>query len=253
MANWIGGAFVHRDHKGDKGNRAPIEAVSAEVQRDALKWVVEYSFKDEAFGLTPAVLQRLRSDLLASDESFKGFKEATFPIHDRVMGVQSSVLTMLLNPTNPNAKTVLRDVEVAARSMGLQIQVYNATATGEIDTALAAMMRERPDGVLFIPDPVFNARRVPLVHWASRHALPAIYWQREFPEAGGLISYGSSISEAFHQVGVYAGRILKGDKVADLPVVRSDKFELVINHQAARLIGITVTPSLLTRAHQVIE
>jgi putative ABC transport system substrate-binding protein len=88
---------------------------------------------------------------------------------------------------------------------------------------------------------------------ASRHALPTIYWQREFPEAGGLMSYGSSIGEAFHQVGVYTGRILKGDKVADLPVVQSDKFELVINHQAARLIGLTVPTSLLTRAHQVIE
>ena len=99
MTNWIGGAYVYRDHKGDKGNRAPIEAVSVAAQRDALKWVVDNSFKDEAFGLSPEILQRLRTDGLVSDESFYGFQEASYPIHDRVSGVQSTVLTMLLNPT----------------------------------------------------------------------------------------------------------------------------------------------------------
>jgi putative ABC transport system substrate-binding protein len=144
-------------------------------------------------------------------------------------------------------------VHVAARALGLQIQVFNASTSREIDMAFAVMMRERPDGFLVIPDPVFQWRRIQLVHLASRHALPAIYWQREFAEAGGLISYGSSIGEAFHQVGVYTGRILRGDKVAVLPVVQSDKFELVIHHQAARLIGLTVPPALLARADEVIE
>ncbi len=99
MANWVGGALVHRDHKGDKGNRAPIETVPAATQRAALRWVVDSTFKDAAYGLTPAILRRLRTDSLASDESFRGFQEPTFPVHDRIMGVQSSVLTMLLNPT----------------------------------------------------------------------------------------------------------------------------------------------------------
>ena len=119
--------------------------------------------------------------------------------------------------------------------------------------AFAAMARERADAFLFLPDPTFNGRRIQLVHLATRHAIPAMYWQREFTEAGGLISYGSSIGDAFRQVGIYTGRILKGDKVADLPVVQSDKFELVINHQTARILGITVSPPLLARADEVID
>jgi len=137
--------------------------------------------------------------------------------------------------------------------MGLQIQVYNAGNSREIDMAFAAMTSERADAFFFIADPSFNGRRIQLVHLATRHAIPAIYWQREFTEVGGLISYGSNIGEAFRQVGIYAGRVLKGDKIADLPVVRSDKFELVINHQTARMLGITVPPSLLARADEVIE
>jgi putative ABC transport system substrate-binding protein len=137
--------------------------------------------------------------------------------------------------------------------MGLQMQVFNARTSREIDNAFATLVRQRPDALVLVPDPVFNGRRIQLVHLASRHALPAIYWQREFPEAGGLISYGSNIGDAFRQVGAYAGRILKGAKVADLPVVQSDKFELVVNHQAARTLALTIAPSLLARADVVIE
>ena len=162
-------------------------------------------------------------------------------------------VAVLINPTNLTTDVQVNDVQAAGRAMGLQLQVFNATTSREIDAAFAALARERPDALFFIPDPVFNARRIHLVHLASRHALPAIYWQREFAEAGGLISYGSSIGESFRQAGVYTGRILKGAKPADLPVVQSDKFELVINHQTARMLGITVPPSLLARADEVIE
>jgi putative ABC transport system substrate-binding protein len=162
-------------------------------------------------------------------------------------------VAVLYNPASPASEPRLSDVQAAARTMGLQIQVFNAGTSREIDTAFAAVAHERADGLLLLPDPVFNGRRIQLVHLASRHALPAIYWQREFAEAGGLMSYGSSIGDAFRHIGVYTGRILKGAKPADLPVVQSTKFELVINHQTARMLGLTVPPSLLATADEVIE
>jgi putative tryptophan/tyrosine transport system substrate-binding protein len=162
-------------------------------------------------------------------------------------------VAVLWNPAEPSSEIRMNEVRSAASAMGLQIRVYNAGNSREIDMAFAAMAREGADAFLFIPDPSFNGRRIQLVHLATRHGIPAIYWQREFAEVGGLISYGSSIGNAFRQVGIYAGRVLKGDKVADLPVVQSDRFELVINHQTARMLGITVPPSLLARADEVIE
>jgi len=163
-------------------------------------------------------------------------------------------IAVLANPASPTSgEAATRDLPAAAHAMGLQIQIFNASSGREIDAAYAAIMRERPDALFVAPDPVFNGRRIQLVHLASRHALPAIYWQREFAEIGGLMSYGSSIGEAFRQVGAYAGRIVKGAKPADLPVVQSTRFELVINNQAARLFGISVPPSLLARADDVIE
>jgi putative ABC transport system substrate-binding protein len=131
-------------------------------------------------------------------------------------------------------------VEAAANVMGLHIQVMKARTSSEIDAALASLGRERPD-VLFVGgDALFNSRRVQLVNLASRHAIPAIYADRILTEAGGLMSYGSDIMDAHRQVGVYAGRILKGVKPADLPVVQASKFELVINAETARMLGLTV-------------
>ena len=147
----------------------------------------------------------------------------------------------------------MKEVEPAARAMGLQIQVHNAGTKREIDAAFATFVRERPDAVFVGGDPVFTSRRVQLVQLAMRHALPATYTLRDYAEVGGLMSYGTNIADAYRQAGVYTGRILNGEKAADLPVVQSTKFELVINLQTASILGLTVPPTLLATADEVIE
>jgi putative ABC transport system substrate-binding protein len=163
-------------------------------------------------------------------------------------------VAVLVNPANAaTAETNLRDAQAAARAMGLQVQVLNASTSREINSAFASLARERPDALFVGGDGFFLSRRVQLVNLASRHAVPAIYDARQFPEVGGLMSYGSNIEDAFRQVGVYAGRVLKGAKPADLPVVQSSKFELVINAETARMLDLTIPPTLLSVADEVIE
>jgi putative ABC transport system substrate-binding protein len=162
-------------------------------------------------------------------------------------------VAVLANPTNPVTEITLRGTELAARAMGLQLQVFNASTSGGIDAAFANFVRERPDALFVGGDAFFNGRRVQLVNAAARHAVAATYSAREFAEVGGLMSYGGNVVDAYRQVGIYTGRILKGAKPADLPVVQSSKFELVINHQTARTLGLTVPPMLLARADEVIE
>ena len=171
----------------------------------------------------------------------------------REMVTGATHVAVLVNPTNPTMETTVRDVEAAARTTGLQVQVFNASTSGEIDAAFASFARERPDAVFVQLDVFLNSRRAQLVNLASRHALPATYANRDFAEMGGLMSYGANIADAFRQVGVYAGRILKGAKPAELPVVQASKFELVINNQTARMLGLTVPPTLLATADEVIE
>ena len=163
-------------------------------------------------------------------------------------------IAVLVNPANATTtETTLRDVQPAARAMGLQIQVLNASTNREIDAAFATFVRERPDAVFVGIDPFLISRRVQLAQLATLHQVPAAYALREFAEAGGLMSYGTNIADAFRQAGVYAGRILKGAKPADLPVVQSTKFELVINASTARMLGLTVPSTLLATADEVIE
>jgi ABC-type uncharacterized transport system substrate-binding protein len=161
---------------------------------------------------------------------------------------------LLVNSANTAVTSAtLADAEAAARALGLQVQTYKASTRGEIDVAFAALVRERPDALFVAPDGFFISRRVQLTSLARRHALPVAYPVREYVDVGGLMSYGTSISDMYRQVGDYAGRILKGVKPADLPVVQAIKFELVINLQAARLLGLDVPPALLARADEVIE
>jgi putative ABC transport system substrate-binding protein len=163
-------------------------------------------------------------------------------------------VAVLVNPTNVAVtETTLRDVQSAARSMGLQIQVVNASTSHEINAVFATFVRERPDALFVGVDAFLNNRRAQLVNLASRHTLPATFSNREIVEVGGLMSYGSNIADAFRQVGLYAGRILKGAKPAELPVVQANKFELVINAQTARMLRLTVPPTLLSVADEVIE
>src|SRR5262245_53171200 len=163
-------------------------------------------------------------------------------------------VAVLVNPAEAViAETTLREVEPAARALGLQIQIYKASSSAEINVAFAAMAHERPDALFISSGPFFGARRVQLANLASRHAIPAISNSRLHPEAGGLISYGTDRMFRFRQAGIYAGRILKGAKPADLPIVQSTKFELVINAETARMLGISVPPPLLAIADEVIE
>jgi putative tryptophan/tyrosine transport system substrate-binding protein len=163
-------------------------------------------------------------------------------------------VAVLVNPADAaTTETPLRALEPAARAKGLQIQTLNASTSREINTAFATLLRERPDALFVNSDPFFQTRRMQLTHLASRHAIPTVYSVRDYVEAGGLMSYGTNVTDAWRQVGVYTGRILKGAKPADLPVVQSSKFELVINAETARMLGLTVPPTLLATADEVIE
>jgi putative tryptophan/tyrosine transport system substrate-binding protein len=160
---------------------------------------------------------------------------------------------VLVNPTGPNAESTLRDVQSAARAVALDIQVLNAGTPREISAAFETLVREQRD-VLFVDlDPFLTSRRVQLVTLATRHAVPTSYAVREFTEIGGLVSYGASLTDAYRQLGVYTGLILKGAKPSEVPVVQASKFELVINAETARILGLTVPPSLLAVADEVIE
>ena len=161
---------------------------------------------------------------------------------------------VLVNPDNAgNTQATLRDVEPAARAIGLQIQVLNASSVGEIDASFASLARARADALFVAGDSFFNARRLQFALLAARHGLPASYANRDYPIAGGLMSYGSNVTDYFRQVAIYAGQILKGAKPADLPVMQSSKLELVINAQAARVIGLTLSDKPLVAADEVIE
>jgi putative ABC transport system substrate-binding protein len=172
-------------------------------------------------------------------------------LHELVPGAVR--VAVLVNPAYPDSEPMVRDVVAAARAMGLQIQLLNASNSREINAAFASLVHERPDALFVGSEPFLNSRRVQLVHLASRHAVPATYGLRDYAEVGGLMSYGPNIADTFRQVGVYTGRILKGTKPADLPVVQASKFELVINAETARLLGLTVPDKLLVAADEVIE
>jgi putative ABC transport system substrate-binding protein len=162
-------------------------------------------------------------------------------------------VAVLVDPIGSTAETTVRDVEAAARAMGLQVRVLRVSTSPEINAAFTTLVHERPDALFVGTGPFFTDRRVQLAIMAARHVIPMTSGARAIAEAGGLMSYGSNITDAFRQVGVYTGQILKGAKPAELPVVQASKFELVINLQTARALGLDVPPGLLARADDVIE
>ena len=162
-------------------------------------------------------------------------------------------IALLVNPDNANAEAVTREMVAAASAIGVQVEIIRASDTRAIDAAFEGLGRNKTDALVVGADPFFFNRRVQFATLATRHAIPTVHTVREFAEAGCLMSYGTSLSEVFRQIGVYAGRILKGAKPADLPVVQSTKFDFVINLSTAKTLGLTVPPTLLARADEVIE
>jgi len=165
----------------------------------------------------------------------------------------ATIVAALLNPTNPNAETLSRELQAAARTLGLQLHVLHASAEGDFDMVFATILKLRAGGVMIGSDPFFNGRSKQLAELALHYAVPTIFQYRAFAAAGGLMSYGSSFTEPLRQTGAYTGRILKGEKPADLPVQQSTKVELIINLKTAKTLGLTFPPSLLGRADEVIE
>jgi putative ABC transport system substrate-binding protein len=160
---------------------------------------------------------------------------------------------VLVNPNNPRTEFAIAQARTAAPTGGRPIEQVSARSDMEIESAFASLANRRLDGLLVTPDPLFMSRRADVVALAARYSVPTAYWDRAFPESGGLVSYGSKVTDMYQQVGVYAGRILKGEKPSDLPIVRATKFELVINTKAAKALGFEIPPQLLALADEVIE
>jgi ABC-type uncharacterized transport system substrate-binding protein len=169
------------------------------------------------------------------------------------LGPRAGVIGLLVTPTNPNAEGIMRDMQEAASTKGVQLASLKAATEGEIDAAFASLTQLQAGALVVSPDPFFFSRREQLAAQAARYTIPAIYFAREFAAAGGLISYGPSFTVMWRQIGIYAGRILKGETPADLPVQQPTTFELVINQKTAKALGLTIPPTLLAQADDVIE
>jgi putative tryptophan/tyrosine transport system substrate-binding protein len=210
-------------------------------------------------GISDPVAAGLVASLARPGGNLTGFSPFQFELMPKRLELltelvpQARVIALLVNPDDPSAEGLIGDMQEAARTKAVQLPILKASTEGEIDAAFTTLL-QLPAGALVVsPDPLFSSRRAQLVELASRHAVPAIYPWPELPAAGGLISYGANITALYRQAGIYAGRILKGAKPADLPVQQPTTFELVVNLKTAKALGLTVPPSILARADEVIE
>jgi putative ABC transport system substrate-binding protein len=172
-------------------------------------------------------------------------------LHELIPG--ASRFALLVNPDNPTSESMIMDARAAAAAIGRSMEILTASTNRDIDESFASLLQQRAAALLVSPDPLFSNRRVQLQSLTTRHGVPAIFSQREYAEAGGLMSYGSSFTDLYRQTGIYVGRILKGEKPADLPVMRATRFEFVINLHVAKLLGLEIPPGLLAIADEVIE
>jgi putative tryptophan/tyrosine transport system substrate-binding protein len=172
-------------------------------------------------------------------------------LHELLHG--AARFAVFVNPSNPQSQSVIADVQTAASAVGVQVEILTVTTNRDINPAFAGVAQKRPDGLLISPDPLFTNRLVQLATLAARHSMPTIYSLREFAEVGGLMTYGSNFTDLFRQTGNYTGRVLNGEKPAEMPILQPTKFEFVLNLQTAAAIGLDVPPTLLARADEVIE
>jgi putative ABC transport system substrate-binding protein len=165
----------------------------------------------------------------------------------------ATIIAALVNPSNPRAATYLSGIQAAARTLGRKLQILQATNEREIDDAFVTLVQSKVGALLIVADILFNSRSTQLAALSVRHAVPTIYEFREFAEAGGLMSYGSSVADAYRQAGAYTGRVLDGEKPRDLPVQQATRLQLIINLKTAKALGLDIPPTLLARADEVIE
>ena len=273
-AGYVEGQNVAIDYRWGEGHNERLPALAAELVRRRVAVIVTP-------GSTPAALAAkaatttipivftsaadpVKIGLVASlnrpGGNVTGISDIGVELGAKRLGLLHELLpgaarfAVLVNPNNPFlTEPFVTEVQTAASTIGRQFEVVTASTNSDIDTAFATLVKKQADAFLVSPDALFLTRRVQLITLAARHAVPAMYFRREFAEAGGLMSYGSNLSDQFRQNGIYAGRILKGEKPADLPVHLPTKFEFVINLQTAKTLGIAVPPMLLARADEVIE
>jgi putative ABC transport system substrate-binding protein len=230
------------------GGNAPAETAKAASSTIPIVFI---SGGDPVRGGLVTHLNRPEGNITGVTMSFSAVVAKRLELLHKI--AKSPEVAALVNPNYPEADVQRRQVGDAARAMGVKVHLMDAGTAVDIDNAFAALVRHGARALFVANDPYFNSQRNRFIALAARHAVPAIYDTREFPEAGGLMSYGSSIVDAFHQAGVYTGKILKGAHPSDLPVLQASKFELVINLKTARALGLDIPPTLLALADQVVE